>query len=284
MFDEATHFLVDSLIMRSETTFFRGRMPSQLAVWAFICMGISGCEPESIEFTGVKRIHERITPSEWLSFQRVVDQMPDHKVPALVQSMFPGRPDWSNRTVPVSELYTEERRKYEEAWDSAQLAPAFERHKALLRVLRKEKLTTEQFAGLLLTIGAATCRNDLPADIDLTKLINRAGPILNDLSRNSASYKDLLPEAKHDVIQQAMWISRKVRAEILRQVPSENLALAEKYHDWIVHALPEEYCTNPVYEIRDLLEEQGLPFEELPESGFDEDLHWPQASLNSSRE
>ncbi len=256
----------------------------RLAVCGWACLWLCGCEPESLSFREVKRIHERITPAEWASFVRIVDRLPDRRIPEFGQPVFPMQPQWrTDRSLPVHELYAEELRRREESWDSALLARAFERNKSLLRELRKEKLTTEQFAGLLLTLGAAACRHDLPEDVDLAALVDRARPVLEELAHSPLAFQKLPPESQHAVMQQALWISRKLRAEKLRQVPPENIALVHQHQAWIEDALPEEFRTNPMHEIRDQLEEQGLPFEELPESGFDEDLRWPLGALPVTR-
>jgi hypothetical protein len=256
-----------------------------LAGWGWACLWLCGCEPESLVFTEVKRVHERITSAEWASLVRIFDRLPDGRLPPFPQRIFPPPPQWrTDRSLPVRELYAEELRRREECWDAAELAPYFDRHKSLLRELRKEKMTAEQFAGLMLTLCAATCRSDIPEDVDLVELTDRARPILENLAHNPAAFQTLPPETQHAVLQQAMWISRKIRADKLRQVPPENVALVARNREWIDRALPEEFRTNPVYEIRDQQEEQGLPFEELPDSGFDEDLRWPLAGQPAARQ
>lgn len=252
------------------------RLALPTAVWLVSCLALSGCAPELPDFTEVKLPHERITPVEWTSFVRIIDQLPERRVPSFPQVFLPP-PHWeSNRSLPVRELYQEELRRREECWDTARLAHLFNRHKALVRELRREKLTTEQFCGLLLTICAAVSRTTIPEDVDLTELSERARPILDELSRDHATYATLPPETQFAVQHKAMWICRKVIADKLRQVPPENLALVGTHRDWLQRVLPEEFLANPLRELRDLLEEQGLPFEELPESGFDEDLRAAQ--------
>ena len=112
---------------------------------------------------------------------------------------------------------------------------------------------------LLLTLCAAACRHEVPEDVDLVALSDRARPFLEDLAKNQATYATLPPEAQHAVLQQAMWISRKIRADKLRQVPPENLALAKLHREWIHRVLPEEFRTNKLYEIRDMLEGKTAP-------------------------
>ena len=251
--------------------------------WLVLCMGLCGCEPESLTFTEVKRVHEVITPSEWASFVRIVDHLPDRQVPSF-PAVFPPAPQWEHsRSARICDLYQEEMVNREACWDTARICRSFERHKALVRELRKEKLTPEQFAGLLLTVGAALCRNEVPDDVDLAALSERSRLFRNQLAGDETPFSTLSRETRHAVLQEALWIPRSIRADKLKQVPPENRALAKKHYEWLIQALPGEFLHNPVDEIRDLLEENGLPFEELPESESDEDLQWQHAGTATPR-
>lgn len=244
-----------------------------------MCLALCGCEPESLGFTEVKRIHEVIAPGEWATFERIVDRMPERQVPAF-PPVFPPPPQWDHRrSARICDLAAEELENRETGWDPSHIKQVFERHKLLVRELRKEKMTAEQFAGLMLAIGAATCRREVPKGVDLAALSDRARPHLDSLAQDIAPFSSLNRESQHVILQKAMWIARKVRADQLKQVPTENLELADKHREWLHHALPSEFLDNPSDEIRDLLEERGMPFEELPESGSDEDLLWQQAGV-----
>lgn len=244
---------------------------------AGMCGLLAGCEPESLGFTEVKRIHEVVTPAEFAQFTRIVDQLPEKRVPAF-PSVFLPPPQWKHdRTLPVRDLYEEELRRREEGWDTQRMAAVFDRHKILTRELRKEKLTSEQFAGMVLTLGAAMCRNDVDEEVDLSVLSERARPMLDDLMNDLTPFSSLSHETQFAVLQKSMWIARKIRADKLMLAPLENRALAQKHSDWLANALPHEFQTNPIDETRDLLEERGMPFEELPHSGYDENIRWQQA-------
>ncbi len=249
-----------------------------------MCLTIAGCEPETLGFTEVKRIHEVVTPAEWATFVRIVEQLPDRRVPPF-PSVFSPAPQWdAGRTALVRELYAEELANREIGWKTGPLGELFERHRVLTRELRKEKLTAEQFAGLVLTLGAALCRNEVPEGIDLANLSERARPFISELAVDDQPFNRLNPETSYAVLRKAMWVARKVRTDKLKQVPPENQDLARKHYDWLVHALPAEFLYNPVDEIHDLLEEQGLPFEELPDSGSDEDLMFPPTANAAPRQ
>jgi len=262
------------LFQQTSQSAFR-TLPSAGWLWVW-CALLCGCEQERMEFTEVKRVHEPVTAAEFASVMRIVNELPDQRFPAIPPVFLPP-PQWNEgRTLTVGGLYEEELRLREDGWNSARLALVFERDKILMRELRKEFLTPEQFAGLMLTLGAAMCRNEVPDGVDLAALSERARSILEELARDLTPFSTLSREAQFSVLQKAMWLPRKLRADKLKQVPLENQELARKHHDWLIKALPEEFHSNPMDEIRDLLEERGMPFEELPDSGSDEDIPWQQ--------
>ncbi len=238
-----------------------------------MCLLIGGCGHAEPAPTEVKRLNEPVTEAEWAAFVRIVDRLQDHRLPAFPAVFLPP-PQWQEgRTALVPDLCQEEIRRREECWDPAKLAPVFARHKPLIRLLQREQMTAEQFAGLLLAIGAATCRSDVPAAIDLTSVAERARKEVDDLKREyQQAFTLLTPESRYTVVVQAMWIARMIRAEKLLQVPADNLALVSQHREWLEQAFPNELLKNPPEELQDLFEERGLPFQELSESGSDEDL------------
>ena len=60
----------------------------------------------------------------------------------------------------------------------------------------------------------------------------------------------------------------------LRQVPRENRELVRQHRDRLKAVFPEEFRINPLKRFAKVLEDQGTPFEELPESGSDDHLTW----------
>ena len=256
----------------------------RLLVWCCLCAWLVGCEAEAPAFTEVKRVEERVTAREWAAFVRVVERLPDHRLPSFPKVLLPP-PQWdAKRSLPVRELYEEERRRREDCWDSARLARYFERNKQLERELRIEKFTTEQFAGLVLTLGAASSRSQIPEEMDLADLSAQARPFLKELAEDETIFVSLPPESQHVVLQKARWIARKVRADVLRQAPPENLALVLEHREWLAKTFPKEFLINPMHELRDLLLEQGVPFEELPESGFDADIRFSESTGGNGRQ
>ena len=71
----------------------------------------------------------------------------------------------------------------------------------------------------------------------------------------------------HAVLHEAAWITRHDQARHLLSVPEKNV-------DDLVKLFPAELTQNPFDGIADRLEEQGIPFEELPGNDSYDSLSW----------
>lgn len=233
-----------------------------------------GCEAESLDYTEVKRIDERITAHELTTLLRIAQALPDQKLPSLPAVFIPP-PQWNEiRTLPVSELVAEEQRSLAERWSVPWIVRQLERNRPLHRVLQRERITPEQFAGLVLATGAALSRSALRENQDLEKIIARGEPTVERLRRETRSFASFSQEARHYVLQQAAWLTRVDRAQRLKQVPAENVALVNQHRTALEHVFAAEFLTNPLDSIADRLEEEGLPFEEQSDSGRDAEITW----------
>ena len=76
------------------------------------------------------------------------------------------------------------------------------------------------------------------------------------------------------VLKQAVCITKADRVNRLQLVPPENFALVCKYRDVLDSIFSVQVNSNPLDAVADLLEEQGLPFEERSDSGSDEHIVW----------
>jgi hypothetical protein len=238
---------------------------------------VAGCGSGQLDYIEVKDIDERLTEDEVRTFVRIVDALPDRRLPPL-PPVLAHPPDWApSRTLPVNELLAEEQKSIADRWDVARLAERLDRNRRLSRLLKQERLTREQFVGLALAIGLALSRGTLRSDQDLDELIDRGRDAVEVLSRNTRSFATHSPEGRYQVLSQAAWLARIDRAAHLRLVPAENVALVEKHRASLVPMFPAEYTTNPLDPLADPLEEWGTPFEELPDSGRDDELTWDPA-------
>jgi len=233
-----------------------------------------GCIGEDLEFTEVKRLDEKVTEEELATLLRILDSLPDKKLPELPPVLAPP-PVWNQaRTLPVHELITEEQALIDEHWSVEWLARNLKRNRPLLRALRREEMTPEQFVGLSLTVGASLARSTLRDDQDLGEISKRGKTAINRLRRTFGvrPFSSLSREASYFVLHQAVWVTRIDRANQLALVPPENIMIVREHWDELAHRFPEEFTTNPLDAVVDLLEERGMPFEEVGYS--DERIEW----------
>ncbi len=253
----------------------------RVPVWiAGLSLLLSGCWEEPLEFVEIKRIDEAVTEAELESFLEVVRRLPAEKLPEL-PAVYRQPVPWSEtRTLPVSELVNEETAQIERPWDTKHLAHEVQTHRRFQRVLRRAEMSPEQFMGLMLTLGTAMNRSRMPEDYDFDSVISRGQKVLAQLKRNRTPFEDYSPDRQFSITREAVWLYRLDRAKRLRDVPSENVELVREHWDDLAAIFPEEFQIDPLAVIADHLEEQGIPFEELPEIGSDADIRWDPAEAN----
>lgn len=233
----------------------------------------TGCQPDAVHYREVKRVHEKVTEAEWQRYLRVVRHLPDKRVPAL--PVFRPLPNWNpGRTLPVRELAKEERKLLERGWDVRWLADQLKRNRAVQRAVRREGLTVEQFVGLTLALGAALSRAQLRDNQNLEAVSTRGAAVIRELMQDERTFAQLSREERFSVLRKAGWLTRADRAERLLSVPPENLALVHAHAKQLAQIFPRAFLKNPLDDIADLLEERGMPFEELSPGESDETLSW----------
>ena len=239
-----------------------------------LCAVVVGCAGDEPAFTVTKRIDEKVTDVELKAYVRVIRSLPDEKLPDL-PLVFAPPPQWNQaRTLPVGELVNEEQNLISERWSAEWLARYFEKNRRLARALRRERMSVEQFAGLTLAVGAALARNTLEDDRNLDKVLKKGYTAIKRLKSNTHPFSSLGREGKHHILRQAAWITRVDRIERLMQVPPENIALVRTHLDMLQPMFPAEFGSDPLAAVADRLEEQGMPFEEMIESGSDAEIEW----------
>jgi hypothetical protein len=140
--------------------------------------------------------------------------------------------------------------------------------------LRHENMTREQFVGLTFAIAIAASRSQLRDTQNLDAIVAQGESVLSQLRRETRLFSSLTEERMYHILQQAIWISRIDRAKHLRMVPSGNVELVRKYQEELNSVLPEEFLVNPLDSVADQLEETGVPFAELDETGNDTEIQW----------
>lgn len=237
-----------------------------------LCLG--GCWSKPLEYVEVKRIDEVVTESELEDFLEVIRLMPEGKMPEL-PTIYREPVRWSaSRTLPVSELVNEELAQIERPWDTEYLAGEVENNRRLKRVLRRIEMSPEQFMGLLLAVGTAMNRSQLPEDYDFDEVVQRGDKVIRKLKRNETPFVEYSPDRQFSVSRESVWLYRVDRAKRLRDVPRKNVALVRRHWDELSEIFPPEFTIDPLGIIADQLEEKGIPFAELPATGNDAEIQW----------
>lgn len=241
---------------------------------AAACLFAAGCAEEEIPYTEVKKIDEPLSEREITSFLSIVDSLPDKKLPAL-PTIVPPLPQWStSSTRLVSKMVQEEQKSLKEYSSETRLIKPLGQSRAFKQGLRRERMTPEQFAGLVLAIGIALMREEVPAERDLEQLIARGNRSLGQLEKDMRVYSSLKEDVAYQVLEQATWIPLLEQLQRLNQVPAENRALIKRRRTELNAIFPEEFRRNPLAGYDKVLEDQGTPFEELRESGSDDRIVW----------
>lgn len=253
-----------------------------------VVVTVCGCEDPGSPLVSHKHPDERISKRELEVLKRILGKLPQ---PLWTdwKNCFVGTPDWPDtRTLPVSELVDEEQRRLNDRWDAELLAARFDQSRPIKLVLRRERVTSEQFASLLLSVGLAMSRSYVPESFDLDAYERRGMEVAKQLKSDGRPYESLTEDEREQVLYRAVWITRLDRATRLLQPSAANVALVAGEAEFLKQTLPAEFLRNPLEELADPLEEHGVPFIELPESGSDAEIPWsrsdalPQASGRST--
>jgi hypothetical protein len=235
---------------------------------------LSGCGDATLTFTEVKRVSEEVSPSELRTFFEIVEHLPEKKLPPFPDLYLP-LPNWnSERTLPISDLVDAEQVSLAERWGTQRLVDSLPQSRRLDRWLLRKRITREQFVGLTLAIGAALSRSTVRESQDLSGIMNKGERVVSRLRSKGEPFNTLSPEAMHAVLHEAAWITRHDRARRLLSVPEKNVDLVLKHVDDLVKLFPVELTQNPFDGIADRLDEQGIPFEELPGNDSYDSLSW----------
>ncbi len=237
-------------------------------------MSTIGCSDGEPEFTEVKDLKDDLTIEELRTFFRIINALPEKKLPEM-PSVFAPTPEWNrSRTLPVKELVNSEFESVVALWDVDSRAEKLEKNRQLARALRNEKMTSQQFIGLVLTIGTTLSRNTLHEDQSLDDVIERGEQEIAELRSDARTFSMLSEAGQYAVVEKATWITRTERARRLKLVPESNRRLVAKHAEKLSVVFPVWFIENPLDAVPDLRQEYGLPFEELPESGLDEHIEW----------
>jgi hypothetical protein len=254
-----------------------GKMRPSMKLLPYVILALmflQGCGDSGMEFTEVKRLEEKVTERELRQYLRIVKALPDGKLPDIPRVFVP-LPRWNpSRTLPVNDLIAEEQTLLDERWSVEWVSKHLNRNRALQRVLRRENLTVEQFVGLTLSLSASLARSTIRKDQNLDQIIRDGTVVIRQLITNDQSYSRLAPSVKHSILRQSGQLTRIDRAQRLNRVPPENVALVKSHLEELTKIFPKYLIENPIDNIVDTFDVQGLPFEEMAASGYDAEISW----------
>jgi hypothetical protein len=234
----------------------------------------SGCEEPEVVQPEPKRADDRLTQAEIDSFLAIVESLPDRKLPQLPSVMLPA-PEWSrNRTLPVNELVKEEEKALLDHKSIEWFVGHFPQSRFLKRALRRERLTIEQFVGLYLALGTTLSRERLPGDRDLDQILIRGKRAIGELLKDQRIFSSLPEEQAYFLHEQSGWLAVVDRASRLKLVHPDNLALVRENEVKLRAILPAEFNRNPLQEFATILDDRGVPFQELAGQETDDRIGW----------
>src|ERR1700733_900509 len=237
---------------------------------------LTGCGEQAPKFGEPRDIGDKVTDADLETFFQVIDELPEKKLPEM-PLLFKRPPAWDEqRTLPVNELVREESDELEKAWNDERLIRHLAKDRPLQKALR-ERMSPAQFVGLVKTIGAALARNAVRPDQDLRLIVEQGKRRLGPLRAQTQRFNQLEPDERHVVLTTAVWITRIDRARRLMRVPPENLAVVKSHYDRLKAIFPQEFWGNPFDSIADQIEELGMSFEELKQTGLDAEIEWKES-------
>ncbi len=240
-----------------------------------ICLPLlAGCGKEEKVFHEVKHPRELLKASEVSQFLKIVNELPDHKLPSL-PPLFTQAPEWeSDRELTVAGLVREAQKSNGRHWLSDSVVSQLENDRHLQKLLEKHQLSTRQFLGLAESVCISAARTFYPHEEELKSIIREGQSLLSLLRNQQDVFANLPEEDQFEATHKGVWIARVDRAEDLADVPRENVELIQRHWDVISPFLPAECLQDPLSDIVDTLQVYGMPFEELPGTGLDSELIW----------
>lgn len=258
------------------------------AVLLGVSIGVSvfpGCQVEGDRYQGVKRIDERLTAKEIETFLTIAESL-QPKTLSTLPPVISKVPQWpESRALPVNQLMSEEQSAYARRLLPSWYEPTLEKSPFLLRVLRRERITHEQFSALILAVGFAVLRSETPEEADLDAIFKRSEQNLASLRVDDRVFSRLAEdrESLHSVQRLAAWITVQDRVRTLMEVPQQNPEVVREYRDRLNAILPAEFLRNPLADLTTIIDDHGVPFQEL--TGLTDDrIVWSRSDAVMGRD
>ncbi len=150
-----------------------------------------------------------------------------------------------------------------------------EANRRFQRVLRRVEMTPEQFMGLMLAVGTAMNKSQLADQFDFDGFIERGEKVVFQLKRNRIAVCRLQPRpAVFADPRSGLAVSGRSARNAFAMCRAKTWNSSAAVGTELATIFPAEFQVDPLGTIADRLEEQGIPFEELPETGSDATIQW----------
>ena len=247
------------------------------ALGAALVLTAAGCAEPKIEFREVVRLDDALSEADVATLERIAGRLRGGRLPEMCPHFLPA-PAWApDRPASVATLAREELARLREVSRLAPLSESLARDARLAHVLKKERLTLDQYAALVLAVGTASQRARMDGTRDLDAYVRVGRRRMKELAGREDAFATLDPQGQIDALGQATWLTRVDRAERLAKIPPENVTLAAAARPRLEKILPRQFLVSPFAGIGVPLLDAGVPFREDPTAGFDAELFWTRA-------
>ena len=245
---------------------------------------LSGCGGHVEVGVHVKELSEEVTSEELERFLAIVDRLPGKKLPAFESPLTPPIRWEKGQEKSIERIATERIEQLESRWTSDFLTPFFVRNPKLRWAMASAEVTPEEFAGLALSFGTALSRSSLPTDADLSGLTKLTIEGVKKLKKDGRSLAMLPPDEQYRICQQSLWIPLQDVITHFAMVPESNLRLAQANRERLAKAFPPEFSENLLQHYEKILNNSGLPFEDLTETGITDLTAWNPTETSHTTE
>lgn len=223
---------------------------------------LTGCGgPISAVMKEPLEVNATLTLADWSLFEAIMKGLPEgHRLE--MPPLFPDGLSWDDqRTLPVCELILEEKDRLNTRWKVDRLVKLWERDAVLRQVLRRHRLSLEQFASLYQVVGLGAIKSVTPNEISRSQAQITA-TIVAALEKDDRIYAALSPSARHHIARSGQWMLKQDCQARIAAIPKENGELIEKHAEWLRTVTPGHFWRDPLQQFVDRTIDEGLPFEE----------------------
>ena len=246
----------------------------------YVCItaGLVGCGGHQEHHEHVKELTEEVTPSELEQLLAIIDRLPGGKLPTFDSPMSPPTRWALGQEKSIERIAGEKLDQLEERWTPGYVSQTFVRNPRLRWAMASAEMSPENFSALILSVGVALSKSSVPPETDLGNLLKRAREGAQKLNEDRRSMATLASDEQYQIVQQSLWIPLLDLMTHYPMVSDGTLQLVKQHRARLEKAFPPEFTENPLPYYDKILNNSGLPFEDLPETGITDLTAWDPES------